>query len=114
VQVSRNSSSRSRGAIDPDVVEINGAISDVIALASHAMPPRIELPTDIIGEIWPTLADRASLQSALLNLMINARDAMPDGGRITLCPKNLTFEADNLDLTRGDYVRLSVRIPAAV
>ena len=98
-----------RQPFDPEVIEIDSAIDDVIALARHVMPPRIELSPEIEGGIWPSYADRANLQSTLLNLMINARDAMPDGGRITIYAGNTTFEAGNPDLVRGDYVGLSVQ-----
>lgn len=98
-----------RHPFDPEVIDIDSAISDAVALARHVMPPRIELSPKADGGVWPTYADHTNLQSALLNLMINARDAMPDGGCIAVCARNTTFEADNSDLARGDYVRLSVQ-----
>ena len=94
--------------LEPEVVEIDSAVDEVITLARHVMPPVVELSCELKLDVWRTYVDRSALQSALLNLMINARDAMPDGGRITFSDRNVVLGPDNLDVAGGDYVRLTV------
>lgn len=63
-------------------------------------------------ELWYTRVDAGQLENAILNLAINARDAMPQGGRLTVCTKNVTvdeaFCGDHPELEPGDYVSISV------
>jgi signal transduction histidine kinase len=97
-----------RQEMEPETVEVTAALNDVVSLARHVLPDRIALSTEAGAEMWRIYADPAQLESALLNLVINARDAMPDGGRITMAAQNVTFGSDVPELARGDYVRLSV------
>ena len=97
-----------RQQIEPEIVEVAGVVQDLMRLARHVLPGAIELSTAISTDVWQIYTDPAQLKSALLNLVINARDAMPDGGRITMAAQNTTITADAGDLTCRDYVRLSV------
>jgi CheY-like chemotaxis protein len=65
------------------------------------------------AQLWTTLVDRTQVESSLINLCINARDAMPTGGRITIETKNVTLDRDYVasqedEIAAGDYVMLSV------
>ena len=65
----------------------------------------LDLDIEAAPDLWPTRCDPNQLESALLNLVINARDAMPDGGRIVIATRNLAAAAvAGLPLAAGDYV----------
>jgi CheY-like chemotaxis protein len=72
----------------------------------------VEIEMRLATPLWPALADRAQVESALLNLAINARDAMPAGGKLTIETDNAHLDADyavhNAEVTPGDYVALAV------
>ena len=92
----------------PELVGIDRVFSEIEALARPVMPAKIELSTETRGDAGQIFVDCPQLESALLNLVINARDAMPDGGRITLSAESATIEKATVDLDGGDYLRLSV------
>ncbi len=82
-------------------------------LLRRTLGEAVELVTGPTPGLWLTLVDRGQLESALLNLAINSRDAMPGGGRLTIEATNVTldegFGEDDADAPPGDYVMLSVR-----
>src|SRR6185437_5324052 len=75
----------------------------------HAIGAGISCAFDIAADVWPVLADAHGLEIALLNLAINARDAMPDGGSLTLGARNLLPAERPEILPHGDYVTVYVR-----
>jgi PAS domain S-box-containing protein len=84
---------------------ING-IRDVLAGSLHV---NIELAIEIPAATWPVRVDRSELELALVNLVVNARDAMPDGGRLSISAENLQLEpGDARDGLTGDFVALRV------
>ncbi|HEX5279725.1 MAG TPA: ATP-binding protein [Micropepsaceae bacterium] len=92
----------------PELAGMDRILTEIVTLAGPVMPPKIELCTETSAGIGEIFVDCAQLESALLNLVINARDAMPDGGRITLCAENISVEKSTVDFGSGDYVHLSV------
>jgi CheY-like chemotaxis protein len=72
----------------------------------------VEIEMRLAPPLWPALADRAQVESALLNLAINARDAMPGGGKLTIETDNALLDQDyavhNAEVAPGDYVALAV------
>jgi CheY-like chemotaxis protein len=74
--------------------------------------PDVEIETDTQQGLWWTLCDQNQLENSLLNLVINARDAMPDGGKLTIRTQNVSMEQAvgllGVNLKPGDYVVLSV------
>jgi CheY-like chemotaxis protein len=80
----------------------------VLALARRTVSETIELSLELGADLWRCCVDPAQLQSAVLNLVINARDAMPGAGRVTIAARNETVGSGVPDLAAGDYVRLSV------
>lgn len=100
-----------RQTLDPKPTDIARLVAAMEELVVRTVGPSMELATDFPEDLWPTLVDQNQLESAVLNLCINARDAMPDGGRILVKASNLHLDAaaaSQYDLAAGDYVALSV------
>jgi signal transduction histidine kinase len=95
--------------LEPKMLDVNRVIETVAALAHPVLSETIEFSIKIAADLWPCCVDQAELESALLNLVINARDAMDGNGRIVLSAENTSIAADVPDLVHGDYVCLSVR-----
>jgi PAS domain S-box-containing protein len=90
-------------------VDVPALIRGMTGLLQRSLGPSIELATRFPGELAPALTDANQLEIALLNLAVNARDAMPDGGRITIEAAEETVEANRgIGLPAGTYVRLAV------
>ncbi len=80
-------------------------------LIRRAIGPGIDLEVVGAGGLWPTLVDPNQLENSLLNICINARDAMPDGGRLTIKTGNRLLDdraAGARDVPPGEYISLSV------
>lgn len=80
-------------------------------IAGGSVGPAIELHYSINDQLWPTFIDTPQLESALLNLCLNARDALPDGDKVLLYGENLSVgrqRAQALGLLPGDYLHLAV------
>ncbi len=95
--------------LDPRPVDLRILVGEAIELSKSGLDENTEIYNEISPDLWSCWVDPAQLQSALLNLLINACDAMPQGGRITVCVSNFTERpGQQLDLLDGDYVVLSV------
>ncbi len=100
-----------RQTLDPKPTDINRLIADMEEMIRRTVGPHIVLEVDSASALWSAMVDAQQLENALLNLCINARDAMPEGGRVTIATANHMFdEADAraLDLPAGPYLVLSV------
>ncbi len=99
-------------SLDQRSLEPTEVIADTLKMIQRTFPASIEVHSDIEADAWDVMADRVLLESALLNLAINARDAMPDGGQLTLRVANHVVspeaERQQLDLLDGDYVLFEV------
>jgi len=96
-----------RQALDPRPLELNPLIASMVDLLHRTLGEQIELKLSPAADAWPTLCDRNQLENAIINLVINARDAMPDGGAVSISSGNALLEATD-DGQAGDYVCLSV------
>jgi PAS domain S-box-containing protein len=98
--------------LDPRVVSLNDLVIGVADMLRRTLGAQISLSTSLARDLWETCADPCQLQSAIVNLAVNARDAMPKGGRLIVETRNVTAEAGQLnadtELKCGDYVQLSV------
>ena len=100
-----------RQTLDPRPADINLLVAGMYDLLARTVGPEIRLQTTQAEGLWTVLVDVSQLENALLNLCINARDAMPDGGRIDVEMRNTRLSAQTAgerDLPPGDYVALSV------
>jgi PAS domain S-box-containing protein len=101
-----------RQPLDPRPVEANPLVASMEDLLRRTMGAHIDLSLRLAPDLWPTLCDANQLESALLNLAINARDAMPDGGLLVVETENATLGATDPrrgpELKPGDYICLSV------
>ncbi|RZL89529.1 MAG: response regulator, partial [Variovorax sp.] len=93
-------------AVDPA-----GLVDGMLDLVRRTIGPAIALEIAHAPGVWPILVDPNQLENALLNLCINARDAMPDGGRLRIALSNAVLDAGQAarsELAAGDYVLLNV------
>nr|WP_158258208.1 PAS domain-containing protein [Rhodopila globiformis] len=101
------------------VVDLAETLPETGQFIGHAIGAVISRTLDVAADVWPVLADAHQLEVALLNLAINARDAMPNGGTLTLGARNLPPPERPAALPPGDYVSVFVRdtgtgMPASV
>ena len=93
-------------------VELTNLIPNTVALLRTGIAETIEIRCDLKPGIWSINVDGNALEQAIINLAVNARDAMPDGGQITISAENQTISSDMqsalLDVETGDYVIISV------
>ena len=101
-----------RQALEPKALDLGRTIRDMSDLLRRTLGEQVQVETVIAGGLWNTLVDPNQLESAILNLAINARDAMPDGGKLTLEVANAhlddAYAAAHDDVTPGQYVMLAV------
>jgi PAS domain S-box-containing protein len=100
-----------RQTLDPKPTDVNRLVAGMEEMIQRAVGPGI--PVEVVGaaSLWLALVDPSQLENALLNLCINARDAMPDGGRITIETANKWLDehaARKLDMPEGQYLSLCV------
>ena len=98
----------SRQPIDPCVVDLNSLIDRVRNLLRRTLPANIEVLIEPCATLWPVVADPGKLEQVLLNLAVNARDAMPDGGKFTIAMENVVLAEQRGLLPAGDYASLRV------
>lgn len=94
-------------------VDLHNTIDEVMRILRHTIDKRITLETDLQATVCTVKGDPSQIQSAILNLSVNARDAMPEGGRLTFRTANVHLDPEfcrrnSLDLGPGHYVALSV------
>ena len=100
-----------RQTLAPKPTDVNRLVSGMGELIRRTVGPAVEMEVVEAGGLWPTLVDPHQLENALLNLCINARDAMPEGGRLTIETANATLDsrdAQARDLQPGAYISLCV------
>ncbi|NBB15255.1 response regulator [Caulobacter sp. SLTY] len=101
-----------RQPLEPQPINLGRLVGEVAELMRRTLGEGVEVETVISGGLWNTLADPAQVESALLNLAINARDAMRDGGRLTVEVANASLDdryaAAEADVKPGQYVMLAV------
>ncbi|WP_265500882.1 hybrid sensor histidine kinase/response regulator [Paracoccus beibuensis] len=101
-----------RQPLAPKVVNLGRLIPDLDEMLHHAVGEAVQVDTAIADDLWNTLIDRGNLENALLNLAINARDAMEGHGKLSIRADNAHLEGlrigDYPEAVSGQYVMLSV------
>ena len=100
-----------RQTLDPKPTDINRLIADLEELIRRTVGPGVQVEVVGAAGLWPTLVDPNQLENAVLNLCINARDAMPDGGRLTIETANKWLDdraGVERDLPPGQYISICV------
>jgi two-component system, cell cycle sensor histidine kinase and response regulator CckA len=101
-----------RQMVAPKTLDLNAEIADIADAMARLIGEDIHLDLDYSPGLWPVLLDPAQLKQILLNLTVNARDAMPNGGRLLIQTGNVVFDegycASHVECRPGHYVQLSV------
>ena len=102
-----------RASLDPSIIDLNSIVDETRNWTERTLPSSIYVRTSLMPGLWPIKADISSTESALLNLIVNARDAMPEGGELSIETSNVNLGDGNVDarhekMEPGRYVVLSV------
>ena len=100
-----------RQPLSPRAVNLNALISGMQGLLQSALGPRVQIETRLAPDLWPAMVDPTQFELVVLNLVINARDAMPEGGVVTVETTNV-HRGPPLrpeEAAEGDYVSIAVR-----
>jgi signal transduction histidine kinase len=98
--------------LQPRVINLNDLVKGVTSLLRRTIATNIEIKTELDSDLWLAEVDPAQVESALVNLAVNARDAMPNGGQLTIETVNKKLDGpyavENVGVAAGDYAMLSV------
>jgi PAS domain S-box-containing protein len=94
-----------RQNVNPQTVRLKECIEAVREILNTGVGGTVQLTTDVKEDVWPVRVDIAELETALVNLTINARDAMPDGGAIGISAENVRLDDET---HKGDFVAIRV------
>jgi nitrogen-specific signal transduction histidine kinase len=98
--------------LEARVLDLNEIVTGMVAMLTQALGEDIRVETALASDLWPATADPSRLEDAILNLAVNARDAMPKGGRLLLETANVHlnehYARENNEVASGDYVAIFV------
>jgi PAS domain S-box-containing protein len=101
-----------RRHMDAQVIQLNDLVVSIADMLRRTLGEHITLSTSLTRDVWSTRADPNQFQSAIVNMAVNARDAMPLGGKLVMETRNIVFDDDHADylseLQPGEYVQLSI------
>ena len=98
--------------LDPRPVDVNKCVADMSEMLRRSLGEMVAIETVLAGGLWPAHVDPPQLESAILNLAVNARDAMPGGGRLTIETSNAWLDHhyadENIEVEPGQYVLVAI------
>jgi signal transduction histidine kinase/CheY-like chemotaxis protein len=98
--------------LEPTVIDVNKFIASMSELTARALGEQIRIENVLAAGLWKAMADPSQLENSILNLCVNARDAMPDGGKLTVESANTSLDDDYVRLhpgvAAGQYVMIAV------
>jgi PAS domain S-box-containing protein len=101
-----------RQPLQPKVTDVNALIVQAAALLKPTLGEHVEIESALADDAWPAMVDPSQLSTALVNLAVNARDAMPEGGKLTVETDNVvlddSYASANADVRPGPYVMIAV------
>jgi PAS domain S-box-containing protein len=97
-----------RQMLEPRPTNVKELLAGMEPLMYRTLGEHIEISSKHAADLWPATVDPGQLENAVLNLAVNARDAMPDGGRITIETLNTVLDAQEAEINPGDYVVIAV------
>jgi signal transduction histidine kinase/CheY-like chemotaxis protein len=91
--------------------DLNVLVTDLVSLATSTLGRRVQVKSDLAEDLWPAMVDPSQVEAAVLNLCLNARDAMPEGGQLTITTFNTTLgeRLHDDDPAPGQYVTIRIR-----
>lgn len=95
---------------EKNVLDLNTTLKELKAMITRSLTPEVEVQYFLANDLWSTKINAGEFQDVLLNLVINARDAMPDGGTLLIETSNKILNADYIDLNPGDETREYVQL----
>ncbi len=102
-----------RGSVESVPFAVNSVIEDTLSMVSRLVPKNITISKDLDPALPPVEGDVSQIEQVLMNLIINAKDAMPDGGEISITSRLVEIEQKGLDIPTtiksGEYVYITVR-----
>jgi PAS domain S-box-containing protein len=101
-----------RQPLNPDRIALNQQIVEITKLLTRTLGERTRISLDLAPDVWAVTADPVQLEACIINLATNARDAMPNGGTLTIATANRQLDAlyvaTHLDVTEGDYALIEI------
>lgn len=98
--------------LQPTILDLNGCVEDVRSMIQRTLPDNINVVSDLASDLGFVLADRAQLEQVIINMIINARDAMADGGELRITTSNVTLGEPEAPFVPqappGEFVRLTI------
>jgi two-component system, cell cycle sensor histidine kinase and response regulator CckA len=101
-----------RQTLTMQTLDLKGLVTDLVQMLSRLLGEDIPIETDLPGTLWGITGDESQIEQVVINVALNCRDAMPGGGRLSLCGRNVSIEPPSSPefpfLSAGDYVCLSI------
>jgi PAS domain S-box-containing protein len=98
--------------LEPESVDLNARLASITGLLQRSLGENVQVRIKPARKLWPAVVDATQVDDALVNLAINARDAMPTGGTLAIETENVALDEDyaaqHVEVTPGDYVMLAV------